>query len=80
MIASSQPARMTLSPPAPAPAPADLSAAPGPVAPPSPASKSSASQSDPAPSPGEDPTQHPLVKGVVEKFAAKIIDVRRKDQ
>ncbi len=29
--------------------------------------------------PPNDPTDHPLVKGVMEKFAAKIIEVRRKN-
>lgn len=29
--------------------------------------------------PRVDPTEHPLVKGVMAQFAAKILDVRRKE-
>lgn len=52
MIASSQPASISIAEP--------------PITPPKPA--------------GDDPANHPLVKGVMDKFAAKIVEVRPKSQ
>jgi hypothetical protein len=81
MIASSQPARVSIAEPAapsilppvaPKPTPTGDTAVPEPDAPRIESAAGITAERR------EDPTDHPLVKSALEKFAAKIVEVRKK--
>jgi hypothetical protein len=90
MIASSQPARIALAEPASGVPTLAAGAPAGPSATPKSEPSASPPSDDVTEPPVEepsrltaekrnDPADHPLVKGVMEKFAAKIVEVRKKE-